>query len=472
MISPAIVVHAKLFTDSSSMTIELPVLMTNEGIIEPLMDYCLDRLHARSLSWMKKLLAAARLLFYYSQCNDFEQNSRDLLRNFALRLYSGTFDATGIDPCGLCWKQKPYHEVAATLGMLNDFFEWLENYDPGIIPNANKVLGSRYDEFIKNVAYEYRREKAFLGHTWTLKPNFTPSYFPNSARSPFSNQADPPAFPEDRFMDLITEGFRKGGRLNLRDILITLLLNGAGFRVSETFHLYICDVFPDPQDATMPIVSIHHPVEGKPPADWCDPNGHPFKGNRAAYLSTEYGLLPRNEVFGSLSAGWKGGFHDDKYYKRAYWFPKELGQLFLKIWYAYLQEIALIDRNHPFAFVNLRRGCRGAPYTIHQFNKSHAIACRRIGLIVSKAEGTTPHGHRHAFGRRLSRASVSKDLIRRFMHHSAIESQEVYTQPSRSDIMHELNAAQARMTSIPGSYSNTIPESAITFGESLNARLP
>ena len=54
-------------------------------------------------------------------------------------------------------------------------------------------------------------------------------------------------------------------------------------------------------------------------------------------------------------------------------------------------------------------------YCLSQYNKAHAAACERIGLTVGKALGTTPHGHRHAYGRRLKNADIDKALIRRFM---------------------------------------------------------
>ncbi|WP_236071655.1 tyrosine-type recombinase/integrase [Paraburkholderia domus] len=84
-------------------------------------------------------------------------------------------------------------------------------------------------------------------------------------------------------------------------------------------------------------------------------------------------------------------------------------------------------------------------YTLTQYNKAHAAACKRIGLNVGKALGTTPHGHRHAYGQRLKRAGIEKPLIRRFMHHSSIESQEIYTQPSTRDARIALEAAALRL---------------------------
>lgn len=84
-------------------------------------------------------------------------------------------------------------------------------------------------------------------------------------------------------------------------------------------------------------------------------------------------------------------------------------------------------------------------YSITQYNKAHAAACKRIGLNVGKALGTTPHGHRHAYGQRLKRAGIEKSLIRRFMYHSTLESQEVYTQATFRDARIALEAAAPRL---------------------------
>src|SRR6202022_2452553 len=89
-------------------------------------------------------------------------------------------------------------------------------------------------------------------------------------RPPKVDRGEPPAFPEERFEELLVKGFSAGGRYDYRGMLITLLLHGAGFRESEPFHLYIPDVFPDPGNPSQAMVLIHHPSYGNAPADWRD----------------------------------------------------------------------------------------------------------------------------------------------------------------------------------------------------------
>ena len=110
-----------------------------------------------------------------------------------------------------------------------------------------------------------------------------------------------------------------------------------------------------------------------------------------------------------------------------------------------MEQVARIERDHPFAFINLSREPVGAVYTLTQYNKAHAAACERIDLTVGKALGTTPHGHRHAYGRRLRNAGVDKPLIRRFMHHASEESQQVYTQATTREAIAALEAAAQRL---------------------------
>jgi integrase len=80
-----------------------------------------------------------------------------------------------------------------------------------------------------------------------------------------------------------------------------------------------------------------------------------------------------------------------------------------------------------------------------QYNKAHMAACERIGLPVAKTLGTTPHGHRHAYGRRLKNAGVDMSLIRRFMHHASPVSQEIYTQATAKEAMMALEAGAQRL---------------------------
>jgi integrase len=442
-----VTVKARVYTDASGIYTQLPALLTPAGALEPLVDYCLYRSHDRSLAWMTKVTRSVRMFLEYLQSNPAERDTYRLFQNFAQRLYTGTFDReTGLDPSGLCWAPRSPQDSSNIITHLSAFFDWLGEMRPEAAKVNPSYAGGAFDRMTDEAAYQYRRNKAFLGHTWAA--NASPAETGHRVRGrrlPKVEAGEPPAFPEERFEELLVKGFCPAGRYDYRGILITLLLHGAGFRESEPFHLYISDVFPDPANQRQAKVLIHHPGYGAAPADWRDERGRPRRGDRAEYLASQFGLVPRTNLMSRRHAGWKGGTHDGPYYKQAYWFLPEYGEWFLHIWHRYLEQVARSERDHPFAFINLNRAPVGAMYTLTQYNKAHTAACERIGLKVSKALGTTPHGHRHAYGRRLRKAGVDKALVRRFMHHASMESQEVYTQASTREAVTALKAAAQRL---------------------------
>jgi len=98
-----------------------------------------------------------------------------------------------------------------------------------------RYAGSVYDRITDETAYQFRRSRALLGHTWAdSAPSGRDGHVVRPARLPRVERIDPPRFPDERFEELLVKGFRVGGRYDLRGILITLLLHGAGFRESET----------------------------------------------------------------------------------------------------------------------------------------------------------------------------------------------------------------------------------------------
>lgn len=439
----------KVLIDSTGASIEVPGLLTPVGVLGPLLDYVLERRIARSLVWMEKVVRSVQMFLEYMHANPEQDDPQVLFTNFAQRVYSGTFDLkTGKDPSGLAWQPRSSADARHILTDLNLFFDWLGKTNP-LAASINPVVSpNAYDLQWLRLAQEYRRDKSLLGHLWGEKDAKGVRRI-RTQHSPKVHATEPPAFPEDRFNDLITRGFRVGNKIDYRAVLITLLQHGAGFRESEPFHLYIEDVVEDPNAPGRALVRIHHPSEGIAPEPITSSKGVRRRLSRAEYLSEKFGLLPRDKMLDNKHAGWKGGLHDGKYFKQAHWFQPEYGQLFWIAWKRYLQQVAGVPRSHPFAFINLNREPIGAMYSIHQYLRAHAAAVKRIGLDVSKELGTTPHGHRHAYGRRLSSAKIDKSFIRRFMHHASPESQDVYTQPTSKEMLEVLENAQARLQALP-----------------------
>lgn len=439
----------RVLVDETGAYAELPGLLTPAGVLTPLLDYCLSRSHDRSIVWMGKVVRSTQMFLEYMQANPAERDTHILFRNFAQRLYTGTFDLkTGLDHSWLAWPSRSAPDARHIITDLTFFFDWLGRERPSAAQINPRYEGNAFDSACDRAAYTYRRDAAMLGHTWGAESKATTAasgFKVRAQRTPHVDRSDPPAFPDDRFMGLLTQGFRVGKRYDYRGILITLLCHGAGFRESEPFHLYIEDVVPDPFNPKSALVRIHHPSQGFAPRGWRDEQGRERKVNRTTYLAERFGLLPRNQLLNNQAAGWKGGSHDGEYYKEAYWFQPEFGELFLTIWQKYLHEVVQTNRLHPFAFVNLNRSPRGDMYTLAQFNKAHARACQRIGLAVGKELGTTPHGHRHAYGRRLKNAGVGVAFLRKFMHHTSEESQLVYTTATAEETRSALQLAAEKL---------------------------
>lgn len=448
-----VMLRAKVLADSTGAIAEVPILLTSEGPLHSLVDYVLWRRHDRSLAWMLKVVRDVRLLLSYMQLNARHfPDPESLFHGFIQRLYTGTIGPDGIDPSGLYWRQRKHRIIGNILTRLTDFSNWVAERH-GTAPVNPLRTASRYDQLVAILARASRKDRAFLGHTWKAMPEGQA----RMSRSTLARRApkiglgdDAVAFPEKHFADLLLHGFIRRGeagngdpsrRLHLRNCLITLLMHGAGFRLSECFHLWLCDVRPDPTDPSVALVRIHHPSEGEAPDDLQDERGNPVKCNRAAYLATKYALRPRNERIDKNAAGWKDPNLDGKYYMQAYWFPKDLGRLFLRLWNFYLAELIHIERCHPYAFVVERGETSGNLYGIDNYKQAHAGAVKRIGLLPAKASGTTPHGHRHAYGRRLMRAGIPAQLRQKALHHKALGSQAVYVAPNPADVARALDEA-------------------------------
>ena len=105
----------------------------------------------------------------------------------------------------------------------------------------------------------------------------------------------------------------------------------------------------------------------------------------------------------------------------------------------YLMEIRSIPRAHPFAFITLSGEAIGEPLSISAYYQNHKKAVEKIGLISTKNSGTSPHGHRHAYGQRLKDAKIDPIIRRNALHHSSLESQLVYCEPQTEQVSKILN---------------------------------
>jgi integrase len=447
-------IRGKVHRDNTGVVTEIPVIVTEYGPLMPLVDYFLTHVHVRSHSWMTKNVQAVGLLIDYMTANQgcFD-DPKELFETFTQRLYTGTVGEDGVDPSGLYWQGRSPALVRILESCVSNFSDWLAR-EMNTKPLNPWREATRSEEMLAWAAWHQKRDRAFLAHTWDReKASLTMTRARNVLlkRTPVIDHEPVKRFPDDRILDLLLKGFIVPGkqksprleeRLNLRDILITMLLHYGGLRMSEPFHIYVHDVVPDPINADSALVRVYHPSLGAAPPDWLDAKGRPTRCNRLTYLKGKYALRPRTEfVRGRLFAGWKGNALDSKgHFMYVNWFPQWSGELFWKLWVIYMAQRAQLSCDHPFAFVTLK----GEPYSIDSYEGQHASAVKRIGLLPAKAMGTTPHGHRHAYGQALADANVDPILRKKALHHKSLESQVVYTEPDRAKLVRELEAAAER----------------------------
>jgi hypothetical protein len=117
-------VKASIYEDNSGRKIDLPILVSCDGPVKPLLQYQL--LHrSKSLSWHAKLHQAVRSLLLYAAANrDCYVTPRELFAGFSVRLISGTIGTDGLDPSGLYWIPKRPSYARQMVRMLTEFSAW------------------------------------------------------------------------------------------------------------------------------------------------------------------------------------------------------------------------------------------------------------------------------------------------------------------------------------------------------------
>jgi len=106
--------RAKVVKDNTGVVVNLPLLMTENGPVLPLVDYLLRHAHARSASWQQHVVQAVGLFIDYMAANrDCFADPKDLFNTFVQRLHTGTIGEDGADPSGLYWLPKEAALVSA-----------------------------------------------------------------------------------------------------------------------------------------------------------------------------------------------------------------------------------------------------------------------------------------------------------------------------------------------------------------------
>lgn len=247
-------------------------------------------------------------------------------------------------------------------------------------------------------------------------------------------------------MPLLRDGFsarpRQSHWTTIRDQMIILLLHFGGKRLSEVLHLWIGDVERHPIDPTRCIPWIAHPTEAV--VDWRDPKTNVEKRvTRQECLLLRYGIKPLTLRTGARRVGWKNPMTTDTKRMRVFWNDASADRLFWSLYNQYVQLRPRVAR-HPFLFMTPA----GEPMTVQAFEKVHAAAVRRIGLVPAKQLGTTPHGHRHAYGHQAEARQVGTKVMQIALGHKSPYSQEVYKNSDDEVVAKAMTSGEERLSCI------------------------
>ncbi|WP_243055239.1 gamma-mobile-trio recombinase GmtY [Pseudomonas sp. BP01] len=458
---------ARIIIDDSGFQSEIIVLIADSGPVTVLIDYLLANQHL-SASWQRLVAQATKLLLEYMEANHHcFSEPRDLFQAFATHLYTGTIDDNGLDDSGLGWIPASRNTSNRFISVLKGLTDYLANRY-GTSSMNPLTTASTHDQRLNYAAWHRRNINNFLGHikSKTVADNIMTARNVRGRSTLSKVDSDAVAFPEALFQKMYMDGVGAASdpRCAVRDQLILIMMHGAGLRESDTLHLWVMDVTEHPMIEDGAMVRVYHPEEGAAPDNWRGSKGQITRG---AYLRENYALTARNLRQGTRRVGWKTRLvdHADNYIQ-LYWFPTRFSILFMKLWKVHVRYLASVERNHPYAFVSYEKSVIGQPYTLQAMNGNYKRALARIGETPSKSEGRSTHGHRHALGRRLSRAKISPEIIRKAMHHTSLESQKVYTTPSISEISSGLKSAEERLNAYAdedkGSLSLKILDEALT----------
>jgi len=226
-------------------------------------------------------------------------------------------------------------------------------------------------------------------------------------------------------------------KYNIRDILISMLCAYGGCRSSEPLHLWVDDVYLDPQSRDGALVFIHHPQDGI--AFYIDPvTGSKKKTHRAEFLrSFCKNQKPLTLETGRRHAGWKGCLltNRERNAFQVIWIDKTAGKIFLYLWNLYLLHVRPVIKNTPWAF--LTRDSQ--PLGVKAYADSFNAAVKRIGMRPTKWKGTSTHGLRHLYGQWLNELEIDDKEGQVAMHHINPQSQYIYRQMPISKVVSAIN---------------------------------
>lgn len=416
------------------------------AVFEPLIRFFLETGKTHRLAFQKSVARSVLLLLDHLAARETElgEAGPDALQAFVDELVAGTVDARGRDVRGLYWLPRSVETAHGHLQRVTAFADWLVQRMGQQALNPWRT--ARPEEKLAALRrFDRRKAAALLSHAAVRRDEPERAARARQVQQPLfhTEASEIYAFDETEFRRFLEVGWQWRPSLRfearhhrLRNLMISLLLHAGGIRLSEAFHIFVGDVVANPDRPGHALVWLFHPERGEAPTE----PGGPWR-DRKHYLSARWGLEPRNCVTGRFHAGWKNLALTDSRRRasRVSWHPVAWGETF---WQLYADYVRLRpDGEHPYLFVSERCAQRGEPYTADSFRQAHERAVKRAGLDYGKGKGTSPHGHRHAYGTRLTKAKVERRHIARAMHHRNLFSQDVYSQPSHREVDEAIRAA-------------------------------
>jgi site-specific recombinase XerD len=434
-------IYVNYSDNESKQDFNLPALYTDKGLVISHLRY-LAWFNNKSESWRERSIFSLKLLLDYINALPDISSATQALKSFTTALVAGTIDYKSLDDeTELFWEPRKIRDANNILFHITHYTDFLALQDNYSSSRVNPFRdASSYEERLNWCAYYHKQANVFLNHLSNH----------NSARErsqkirligamPDSKVDTEKAirFPENYFDKLINIGFQNNNEEpNYKLQAMTMLMHYGGLRKSEIFHIYVSDITQNPNHQDEALVRVYDPAYGTSP----DPK---YK-MRSEYLLGETKFKARNKYRFSerLYSGWKSPLlTSQKGYFEVVFSPPSKAKEFLSIWVKYLKFQRVepqANQFHPFAFTNNH----GLPETIKNFQRYHKRAVEKIGLESKKENGTTEHGHRHAYGYRVRQLGLDRIEIQKAMHHKSPLSSLVYTQPSSDEIRNKMRESE------------------------------
>ena len=376
---------------------------------------------------------------------------------------------------GLFWKPTKKTNIMQNIIAMNKFDKFQQTYhgSTALNPSENIFMSTYeiYRDFVRRTKWDPKL------HLFPSRQHTKEVFQANigsedhSRKKGKSKRQTPKAFPLNRFIELVESC------PNSRDKMFILLMGGGSLRMSEPLHLLFTDIEGiDRYGQTS--VRLEDPETGR--MEWVEKDGERCYGLRTEYfekcwkneqLSSGHplrGLMPR-VMYGKrrhgLHSGWKGmTFHASQGTERfasgidgrpydvhyIFWLDPKIGAYFHSCYKDYMERY--IYQNpftgklnpkgfpwHPWLFIDISKKNYGYPLS---YSAAEKIWDRRLAKLRLRNMGLGEHSLRHFYGyycANILRLELAQTQV--LMHHSSIDSTQVYYNLDDSTTRQELTKA-------------------------------